>query len=298
MMKLTEGLFRMAPDTRYADFYERAMLNHILSTQHPQHGGYVYFTPARPAHYRVYSAPNSAMWCCVGTGMENHGKYGEFIYSHSDDRLYVNLFVASRLDWTEKGITLTQETRFPDEEQTRLTLTMKKPTRFRLLVRRPWWCMPGSMKVTCCGREYTEVDEASGYLMIDRKWKEGDVVEISIPMKVTVEQLPNVPNYIAIMRGPVLLGARMGTEGVTDLVADDGRWGHIAHGPLVSLFDTPFIIGNPADILQKLEHMQPVRVNQCAILYRDCSVQQMGHRMIHTIICSWSLSSVYMTAVI
>ena len=110
MLKLTEGLFRMSPEARYADFYERAMYNHILSTQHPEHGGYVYFTSARPAHYRVYSAPNSAMWCCVGTGMENHGKYGEFIYSHEGDNLYVNLFVASRLDWKEKGITLTQET--------------------------------------------------------------------------------------------------------------------------------------------------------------------------------------------
>lgn len=103
MMKLTEGLFRMTPNAQYADFYERAMLNHILSTQHPVHGGYVYFTPARPAHYRVYSAPNSAMWCCVGTGMENHGKYGEFIYTHQGDSLWVNLFVASKLNWEEKA---------------------------------------------------------------------------------------------------------------------------------------------------------------------------------------------------
>ncbi len=256
MMKLTEGLFRMSPEARYADFYERAMLNHILSTQHPEHGGYVYFTSARPAHYRVYSAPNSAMWCCVGTGMENHGKYGEFIYSHVGNDLYVNLFVASRLNWKEKGITLTQETRFPDEEQIRFTLSMKKSTQAKILIRRPWWSK--EMKVICQGKEYTQVDEASGYIAIDRKWKNGDVIEVSTPMKITIEQMPNVSNYVAIMRGPVLLGARMGTEGLVGLVADDGRWAHIAHGPLVSLFDTPFIIGERADIQRKLEQMQPV----------------------------------------
>lgn len=77
MLKLTEDLHRRNPEARYADYYELATFNHILSSQHPEHGGYVYFTPARPRHYRNYSAPNEAMWCCVGTGMENHGKYGQ-----------------------------------------------------------------------------------------------------------------------------------------------------------------------------------------------------------------------------
>lgn len=258
MLKLTEGLFRLSPEARYADFYERAMYNHILSTQHPRHGGYVYFTSARPAHYRVYSAPNSAMWCCVGTGMENHGKYGEFIYSHEGDNLYVNLFVASRLDWKEKGITLTQETRFPDEETSRLTLRMKKPVKARLLIRHPWWSKAGEMKVMCKGKDYAAGSQPSGYIAIDRKWKDGDIIEITAPMQVTIEELPNVPNYIAIMRGPILLGARMGTDHLDGLVADDSRWGHIAHGPLVSVFDTPFIIGNRREIQAKLEKMKPV----------------------------------------
>ncbi len=104
MLKLTKRLFESDQKAAYADFYERALYNHILSTQHPEHGGYVYFTPVRPQHYRVYSQPNEAMWCCVGTGMENHGKYGEFIYSHDDDSLFVNLFIASELNWKEKGV--------------------------------------------------------------------------------------------------------------------------------------------------------------------------------------------------
>ncbi len=258
MLKLTEGLFRMSPEARYADFYERAMFNHILSTQHPGHGGYVYFTPARPAHYRVYSAPNQAMWCCVGTGMENHGKYGEFIYTHKGDDLYVNLFVASELTWKEKGLTLRQDTRFPDGETGRLTLKVDKPLKARLLIRHPWWCGPGKMKVVCQGKDYAAGSQPSSYVVIDRKWKDGDVIEITTPMQVTVEELPNVPEYIAIMRGPILMGARMGTDRLDGLVADDGRWSHIAHGPLVSLFDTPFIIGDREDILAKLRAMKPV----------------------------------------
>lgn len=256
MMKLTEGLFRMTPDARYADFYERAMLNHILSTQHPEHGGYVYFTPARPAHYRVYSAPNSAMWCCVGTGMENHGKYGEFIYSHTGDSLFVNLFTASELDWQERGIRLTQVTSFPNEESVRIVVNVRKSVRMKLLVRHPGWC--DGMSVMCKGKDYAAGSRPSSYIVIDRKWKNGDVVDITLPMHVRIEELPNVHNYIAVMRGPVLLGARMGTEGLNGLVADDSRWGHIAHGPLVSVFDTPVMVGSRNEIQKKLDGMQPV----------------------------------------
>ena len=123
MLKLTEDLFRFHPLAKYIDYYERTMYNHILSTQNPKTGGYVYFTPARPRHYRVYSAPNEAMWCCVGTGMENHGKYNELIYTHQNDSLFLNLFVASELNWREKGIKIKQETKFPYEEKVKLTIT-------------------------------------------------------------------------------------------------------------------------------------------------------------------------------
>ena len=138
MLKLTEDLFRMTPSAGYADFYERALFNHILSTQHPEHGGYVYFTTARPRHYRVYSTPNNAMWCCVGTGMENHSKYNQFIYTHSGDSLFLNLFIASELNWRDKGITIRQETNFPYEEGTTLTVT-EGTSDFPLMIRYPEW---------------------------------------------------------------------------------------------------------------------------------------------------------------
>lgn len=258
MMKLTQNLFRMTGDVRYADYYERAMFNHILSAQHPEHGGYVYFTSARPAHYRVYSAPNSGMWCCVGTGMENHGKYGEFIYTHTDDELYVNLFVASQLNWKEKKFVIKQETNFPSEETVRLTVDSRKAQTLKIKIRCPWWVKPGEMKVICKGKDYAVGAQPSSYIEIERRWKKGDVIEVTMPMTITVEELPNLPNYIAIMRGPILMGARMGDYRLDGLVANDGRWAHIAHGPLVSLFDTPFLIGERDEIVEKLQGMQPV----------------------------------------
>ena len=258
MLKLTHGLFRMNPQAKYADYYERAMFNHILSTQHPDHGGYVYFTSARPAHYRNYSAPNSAMWCCVGTGMENHGKYGEFIYTHSGGSLYVNLFVASELDWKEKGIKLTQHTQFPSEESSTLTVKTGKATPFTMMIRSPWWIQPGQMKITINGNDYPVHAEPSSYIAINREWQNGDEIKISTPMKMTIEELPHEPDFISLLRGPIVLGARMGTRDLRGLVADDSRWAHIAHGPLVSLFDTPAIIGTKEEIQSKLEAMQPV----------------------------------------
>ena len=258
MLKLTKGLFRMNPLPKYADYYERAMFNHIFSTQHPEHGGYVYFTSARPGHYRNYSAPNSGMWCCVGTGMENHGKYGEFIYTHSGDSLYVNLFIASELDWEEKGIKMKQVTRFPQEESSTISIETNKISRFTVMIRCPWWVRQGEMKVVCGGMDYAMKATPSSYIAIDRNWQNEDVIEISFPMKVSIETLPNEPGFISILRGPIVMGARMGTNDLRGLVADDNRWAHIAHGSLVSLFDTPPIIGTQNEILTKLENMQPV----------------------------------------
>lgn len=258
MLKLTEGLFRMNPEARYADFYERALYNHILSTQHPDHGGYVYFTSARPGHYRVYSKPNSAMWCCVGTGMENHGKYGQFIYTHAgDDSLYVNLFIPSVLNWREKGVTLTQTTSFPSDGNTRLTLATDGPRHMSLMLRHPGWCDAVTVRVN--GVKVKTQSLPSSYIAIEREWNDGDVVEMEMPMKVRLEELNHLPEYVSILRGPIVMAARFDNGApLTGLVADDSRWGHIAHGPLVSVFDTPLLIGSRKDIVRKLNAMKPV----------------------------------------
>ena len=252
MLKLTEDLHRRNPEARYADFYELATFNHILSSQHPEHGGYVYFTPARPRHYRNYSAPNEAMWCCVGTGMENHSKYGQFIYTHVDDALYVNLFVASELNWKEKGLTLRQETGFPYAETSRITIVQGKG-KFPLLVRYPGWVKPGQFSVKVNGQTVKIISGPSSYVTIDRQWKKGDVVDITFPMHNSIKYLPNVPQYIALMHGPILLGMKTGTEDLAHLIADDSRFGQYASGKKLPINEAPILINdNINDIANQL----------------------------------------------
>ena len=243
MLKLTEDLHRRNPEARYADFYEQAMMNHILSSQHPEHGGYVYFTPERPRHYRNYSAPNEAMWCCVGTGMENHGKYGQFIYTHVGDALFVNLFVASELNWKERGVVLRQETAFPYGEESRITITKGKGS-FSLHLRYPGWVRPGEFKVEVNGKPVSVISGPSSYVTIDRKWKRGDVVTIHFPMHASLKYLPNVPQYVALMYGPILLGMKTGTEDMAHLIADDSRFGQYASGAKLPIDQAPILINN------------------------------------------------------
>ena len=274
MLKLTEDLHRRNPEARFADFYELATFNHILSTQHPEHGGYVYFTSARPRHYRNYSAPNEAMWCCVGTGMENHGKYGQFIYTRrnggagargNEDALFVNLFVASELNWKEKGIVLRQETTFPYSETSRITITEVSNhtsqfstlnSQFKLMVRYPGWVKPGQFSVKVNGQPVTIYTGPSSYVTIDRQWKKGDVVEINFPMYNYVKYLPNLPQYIALMHGPVMLAMKTGTEDLAMLIADDSRFGQLAVGKKLPTDQAPILINN--NIEDIANQLQPV----------------------------------------
>ena len=264
MLKLTEDLHRRNPEARYADFYELATFNHILSSQHPEHGGYVYFTSARPRHYRNYSAPNEAMWCCVGTGMENHGKYGQFIYTHHGDALYVNLFVNSELNWKNQNnqntpniqnIQIRQETAFPYAETSRITITQGKG-QFALMVRYPGWVKPGQFSVKVNGNPVSIVTGPSSYVSIDRNWKKGDVVDITFPMYNYVKYLPNLPQYIALMHGPVMLAMKTGTEDLAHLIADDSRFGQYASGKKLPIDQAPILINN--NIEDIANQLQPV----------------------------------------
>ena len=246
MLKLTEDLHRMDPNNAlYADFYERATFNHILSTQHPEHGGYVYFTSARPRHYRNYSVPNEAMWCCVGTGMENHGKYGQFIYTHpTNDILSVNLYTASDLDWREKGLALSQKTEFPYGESSKITITKGKG-KFTLRLRYPSWVRQGEFEVSINGKKAEASSWKPGtYVDLTQSWKKGDVIDIKFPMHASIEYMPNVRQYISILYGPIVLGMKTGTEDMAHLLADDSRFGQIASGRKLPVDQAPFLITN------------------------------------------------------
>lgn len=265
MLKLSEMLADRMHDARYADFYEYATLNHILSTQDPTTGGYVYFTTLRPQGYRIYSQPNQGMWCCVGTGMENHSKYGHFTYTHDGtDVLYVNLFTPSRL--VDERFSLTQETKYPYEQQTQLTIDADGT--YTLALRHPWWTTE-EYKILVNGivQDINVKRGEASYAKIHRTWKKGDVIQVQIPMELRTVACPNYNDYVAFEYGPVLLGAKTTAENQADAdstgleweklqneYAGDGRMDH-APGSMAQskqLTTAPLLIGERANVLQRI----------------------------------------------
>jgi len=245
MVRLSEALFRMDPQSRYADYIERTLFNHLLASQHPQHGGFVYFTPLRPQHYRVYSSTHEAMWCCVGSGLESHARHGAFVYAHDGDTLYLNLFAASTLDWTQQGVRLRQQTRFPDEAASRLIV--EQGGRFALRIRQPGWTQGMALRLN--GKSI-KATARNGYLEIpSRRWQAGDRVDIRLPMRTTLEALPGRPDQVSVLHGPLVLAAKTNPfpgERLT-LIADDSRMGHIAQGPVCAQEQAPMFVA-PAGV--------------------------------------------------
>ncbi|WP_295800139.1 glycoside hydrolase family 127 protein [uncultured Microbulbifer sp.] len=255
MLKLTGMLYLSKPDTRYIRYYERALYNHILSSQNPDTGGLVYFTPMRPNHYRMYSQPQDAMWCCVGSGIENHSKYGEMIYAHRGDELFVNLFIPSTLNWEEKGIQITQENHIPDTENTALTVT--GDGEFSLKLRYPAWVNEGELSIALNGKKIAVQDKPGSYITIQREWKSGDRIEVNLPMHPEAEQLPDKSDYYALTYGPVVLAARTQPFAHEQLnfFADDSRMGHIASGPMCPQEMTPTFVSEDRDFIRGLERL-------------------------------------------
>lgn len=241
MLRLTEQLFAAEPLAAYADYYERALFNHLLSAINPERPGFVYFTPLRPAHYRVYSVPDKCFWCCVGTGMENPGRYGEFIFANARDGVFVNLFIPAEVKVSD-DLTLRQETNFPYEPRTRLHVKLAKPATFALRVRHPAWVPADQFAVRVNGERVALSSKPSSYAEVKRPWNNGDVVEVDLPMRTTTERLPDGSNWVAILHGPIVLAAPAGTENLVGLYADGARMGHVAHGPLVPLDRVPSLV--------------------------------------------------------
>lgn len=240
MLRLTKMLFLDKPDAAYADYYERAMLNHILSTINSVQGGFVYFTPMRPGHYRVYSQPQTSFWCCVGSGMENHSRYGEMIFAHKGrETLYVNTFLASQLDWKANKATVEVTGDFPWTDKAQIIVHAKKAKTWTLKIRKPEWA--DDFTVTIDGLTYSRTED-DGYVTIEREWMGDITVSIDMPMALKAHQLPDGSDYYSFTYGPMVLAADLGTEGQTGLYADDSRGGHIAFGEKMDLSRVPMFV--------------------------------------------------------
>ncbi len=246
MIDLSRILFEIEPDRRYLDYAEKAQLNHVLSAQHPD-GGFVYFTPLRPAHYRVYSQPSQGFWCCVGSGLEAQARYGDLIWAQDGDALVVSLFTPSTLRWAEREAVVTLNTDFPFSDVATLSFALAADQQFAVRLRVPEW-LSGEPEWTVNGEPVPAAVRPDGYAEIDRTWSDGDRLQLLLPMALHDEPLPDGSAWSAIEYGPVVLAARNGSENLDGLFADDSRMGHIPHGPLRPVATTPVLVRNEKGI--------------------------------------------------
>ena len=237
MMKLTRHLFGWSPQARYMDYYERTLFNHRLGTINPEDGTMMYYLPLASGYWKTFGKPLEAFWCCTGTGSEEYAKLADTIYFHDDDSLYVNLYIDSQLDWPEKGLRVRQETRFPEEQGTTITISANSPIQLMLRLRIPYWAESGSVKVN--GTVLAAFSSPSSYLTLDRVWKTGDKIELNLPMKVHVAPMPDDETVQAAMYGPLVLAGLF--ETVTREMAYSG------YGPKSGTeIKVPDIVAEPA----------------------------------------------------
>ena len=214
MLKLTRHVFGWTGDPAAADYYERALFNGIIGSQHPRDGEKLYYVNLAPGLWKLFGTPGYDYWCCTGTMSESFSQFGDSIYFHDDGGgLYVNLFIASEVNWSERGVRLVQDTRFPQEEGTNLRIQTAKPVRFALRVRVPYWANGGSAALN--GRALDGFAAPGGYFVLDRTWHNGDTVAIKLPMSLHMHAMPDDPSIAAVMYGPLVLAGRLGTEGLT-----------------------------------------------------------------------------------
>jgi len=217
MLKLTRHVFGWTADAAAADYYERALFNGILGSQHPRDGEKLYYVSLASGLWKLFGTPTQDYWCCTGTMSEAFAKLGDSIYFEDDAGVYVNLFIASELDWAARGVGLVQQTRFPEEEGTTLVVRSPRPVRFALRIRVPYWMSAGG-SARLNGRALEGFAAPGGYYVLDRTWKDGDTVALTLPMRLHLQAMPDDPSLQAVMYGPLVLVGRLGTEGLTPAV--------------------------------------------------------------------------------
>jgi len=213
MMKLGRHVYGWTADPRVMDYYERLLFNVRLGTQ-DKDGMLMYYVPLKPGAWKTFGTPTDAFWCCTGTGVEEYAKANDSIYFHDKDNLYVNLFIGSEVKWPEKKLSIVQDTNFPEEEGTTLTVQAERPTRMTMHIRIPYWATEGVV-IKVNGKVEEVTATPSSYAALKRRWKQGDKVEVSLPMHLHTSPTPDDGTIQAPMYGPLVLAAQLGREGLT-----------------------------------------------------------------------------------
>ncbi len=214
MLKLARTLFMITGKVKYADYYETAYLNAIMSSQNPETGMTTYFQPMATGYFKVYGTEFTKFWCCTGSGMENFTKLSDSLYFKNGDAVVVNQYISSYVNWSEKNVTLTQTTDIPLTDTAKFTVTAGGGNAdISVYFRLPDW-LAGGVKITVDGAEYS-YESDGGYALVKGPFKNGTEIEITLPMNVTVHSLPDNENAVAFKYGPVVLSALLGKDNMT-----------------------------------------------------------------------------------
>ena len=206
LIKLSNHLWNWSKDVKYQEYMERTLVNAILSTQNPVTGMSMYYTSTAPGYYKTWGTPDSAFWCCTGTGMENFSRTAEYIYALQDNRIYVNQFVPSELNYEEKGFKLIQETTLPDGKNLNIKVLCEKPVNLKLAIRIPSWT-GDDYEVNLNGKSFDAKPAPGAYLLLDRVWHNNDNIDISFTPHLWYSLLPLTNSNVAFGFGPVVLAA-------------------------------------------------------------------------------------------
>jgi uncharacterized protein len=215
MLKLARHLYGWDPHPGYFDYYEHVLLNHRIGTIRPKVGYTQYYLSLTPGVWKTFGTEDQTFWCCTGSGVEEYSKLNDSIYWRDADGLYVNLFIPSELDWTEKGFKLRQETKYPASQSTALTVTAARASELAIRLRIPGW-LQRAPSVKLNGKVLDASAAPGSYLVVKRTWKAGDRIEMELPMHLHVQAMPDDPALQAFLYGPLVLAGDLGGEGLTE----------------------------------------------------------------------------------
>ncbi|WP_168404517.1 beta-L-arabinofuranosidase domain-containing protein [Arthrobacter silvisoli] len=243
MVKLAAELYLLEGEDHCLDYIEVTQCSHVLSTQHPDHGGLVYFTSHRPGHYRVYSPEQDGFWCCMGSGYEAHAKHGAHVYVAEGEKLRITWLLASELSWEEQGVQISIDSDWPAGSTARVRVTAPQPRVFTLAIRVPQWAR-GAAAVLGDGRRID--DDGAGWWTLCRRWEGMEEIRLSMEREPRLVPAPDGSAWAWIQYGPAVLAEELSDDGL-DYRAGGARTAHIASGPLRPLSETPVLLAGGLD---------------------------------------------------
>jgi uncharacterized protein len=234
MMRLADYLYRWTGDIGYADYIERNLYNGIMAQQNPETGMIAYFLALEPGARKLWGSETNDFWCCHGSLVQAPTFHTAYVYYENAAGLVVNQYIPTQLAWTRDSVPVsvrqTLDTQAalpgpmtpdglvhrPEHWAIELSVSAEQPVAFALKLRLPWW-LADTARIWVNGEAVDVSGGPSSYETLERTWQD-DTVRIELPKALTTSPLPDEPERVAFMDGPVVLAGLCDEERV--LVGD------------------------------------------------------------------------------